>query len=210
MPAERRALLILLSLAVAGQGVRYWVTRPGDAPGDVRILADAPSRSPAAQARTAVEALRPLAAGERVNADTASARELARLPRVGMSLARRIVADRDSNGPFGGLAGLDRVPGIGPGMLKSLEPHLEFSRTGPSPARLSATVGRPESGSAKVNVNTASARELEALPMIGASRALAIVEWRTRHGSFAGEADLVRVPGVSERMVKAIRERIAF
>lgn len=218
MPSEHRALLLLLGLAVAGQGVRYLITRPGDAPGDVHILDDAPDRSPRAQANAAVAALEPLKPGERVDADRATAQVLARLPRVGLSLAKRIVADRDSNGPFGSLQGLDRVPGIGPGMLKTLEPHLSFSAR-PADGR---TVGRPDgtaAGSPTVlpsyrptvlNINTASASELENLPLIGPSRALAIVAWRTRHGSFKSEADLVQVPGVSQRMVAAIRQRIAF
>ncbi|HEV8124753.1 MAG TPA: helix-hairpin-helix domain-containing protein [Gemmatimonadales bacterium] len=214
MPSERRALLLLLSLAVAGQGVRYLVTRPGAAPGDVHILDDGPDRSPQAQAHAAVAALEPLKPGERIDADAATAQALARLPRVGLSLAKRIVADRDSNGPFGSLQGLDRVPGIGAGLLKVLGPHLSFSG---SPA-----VGRPDATSTGnltvlpsyrptvLNVNTATAAELEHLPLIGPSRALAIVAWRTRHGSFQSEADLVHVPGVSQRMVAAIRERIAF
>jgi len=218
MPSERRALLLLLGLAVTGQGVRYLVTRPGAAPGDVHILDDGPDRSPRAQAHAAIAALEPLKPGERIDADRATAQALTRLPRVGMGLAKRIVADRDSNGAFGSLQGLDRVPGIGSGLLKVLEPHLSFSGV-PKAGR---TVGRydgtpperptvlPSDRPTVLNVNTASAAELEHLPLIGPSRALAIVAWRTRHGSFKSEADLVQVPGVSQRMVAAIRERIAF
>lgn len=216
MPSERRALLLLLGLAVAGQGIRYLVTRPGDAPGDIHILDDGTDRSPRVQAEAAVAALEPLKPGERIDADKAGAQTLARLPRVGLSLAKRIVADRDSNGAFGGLAGLDRVAGIGPGLLKAMEPHLTFSgRQDGTAAGRQASPGSHAALptgrlAAPVNVNTASAADLENLPLIGPSRALAIVAWRTRHGSFASEADLVRVPGVSQRMVDAIRQHIAF
>lgn len=215
MPSERRALLLLLGLAVAGQGVRYLVTRPGAAPGDVHILDDGPDRSPRTQARAAVAALEPLKPGERIDADRASAPALARLPRVGLSLAKRIVADRDSNGAFGNIQGLDRVPGIGPGLLKVLEPHVTFSGEAREAGKQGGTAGPTSLGSLaspppRLNVNTASAEELEGLPFIGPSRALAIVAWRTRHGSFKSEADLVQVPGVSQRMVAAIRQRIAF
>jgi hypothetical protein len=36
-PAEQRALLLLLALAVAGQGVRYLLTRPGEPLGQVQL-----------------------------------------------------------------------------------------------------------------------------------------------------------------------------
>ncbi|MDQ6828327.1 MAG: helix-hairpin-helix domain-containing protein, partial [Gemmatimonadota bacterium] len=59
--------------------------------------------------------------------DTASAASLRQLPHVGASLALRIVANRDSLGPFGSLAGLARVRGVGCTMLQSLAPHVTFS-----------------------------------------------------------------------------------
>jgi competence protein ComEA len=221
MAPERRAILLLLGLSVAGQGIRYLVTRPDHAPGDIQILGTSPSRSATTHAEAARNAHRQLAAGERIDADRANAQELARLPRVGLSLAKRIVVDRDSNGPFGGLEGLDRVPGIGPGMLKALEPYLAFSgamtrgRIAPMTGQDARPTVDPSGASPaaplpRLNVNTASVSELERLPLIGPSRALAIVEWRRRHGSFKNLDDLVQVPGVSRRMAEAIRHLVAF
>ncbi|MGE0352173.1 MAG: ComEA family DNA-binding protein [Gemmatimonadales bacterium] len=220
MSAERRALLVLLGLAVAGQGVRYLLLQPEDAPGAVALLPAVRGQAVEAHADSARAANRPLGPGERIDVDRASAGELARLPRVGAALARRIVDDREAHGPFGALQGLDRVPGIGPAMLRRLEPHVEFSgRPGaaaPSPllsratACQEASVGPSACPPVRVNVNIATAAELERLPFIGPSRALAIIAWRERHGSFTSEDDLVRVPGVSRRMVEAIRDRVAF
>jgi competence protein ComEA len=53
--------------------------------------------------------------------------EITRLPRVGPALAQRIVAWRETHGPFGSLAALDSVPGVGPKLLQSLKPYVSFS-----------------------------------------------------------------------------------
>jgi competence protein ComEA len=49
------------------------------------------------------------------------------LPRIGPSLAKRIVANRDSLGAFGSLDGLTRVKGIGVATRKLLQPLVTFS-----------------------------------------------------------------------------------
>lgn len=47
-----------------------------------------------------------------------------------------------------------------------------------------------------LNINTASAAELDALPGIGPAKAQAIVAYRRKHGPFATPADLVQVKGI--------------
>lgn len=74
-----------------------------------------------------------------VDLDVASAAEIERLPRIGPTLARRIVANRDSLGPFGDLEGLKRVRGVGPALARILAPHVTFSLQ-PRPPR----VDRPD------------------------------------------------------------------
>lgn len=61
-----------------------------------------------------------------VDMDAAGAPELLQLPGIGPALAARIVADRDSLGPFGSLEGLQRVRGIGPALAARLAPHVTF------------------------------------------------------------------------------------
>src|SRR2546423_12502670 len=121
-PAERRMLLLLLGLAVAGQEVRYFATRHGQAPGAVQLLNTLQPGSPRAQRDSSMAQARPLGPDEQIDLDVAPVAEVARLPRVGPRLAKTIIADREANGAFGSLAGLDRVPGIGPGLLKVLAP----------------------------------------------------------------------------------------
>ncbi|NKX49713.1 helix-hairpin-helix domain-containing protein, partial [Arthrobacter deserti] len=55
-----------------------------------------------------------------VNINTATAEELAALPRIGPVLAQRIVDFRQQHGPFTSAQDLDAVPGIGPGLLEAL------------------------------------------------------------------------------------------
>ena len=64
-----------------------------------------------------------------VDVDVSDSAELERLPRIGPALAARIVADRNAKGPYGSLAGLQRVRGIGPKLSALLGPHVTFSGT---------------------------------------------------------------------------------
>ena len=61
-----------------------------------------------------------------VDLDHATAAEIEQLPRIGPATARRIVANRDSLGPFGSLEGLKRVKGMGPASLARLAPFISF------------------------------------------------------------------------------------
>jgi competence protein ComEA len=208
-PSERRALLLLLGLAIAGQGVQYLVTRPGEAPGQVELLATLSPGSPLAQRDSAMHQARPLASGEKVDVDAAGVSELVRLPKVGPGLAKTIVADREAHGPFGSLEGLDRVSGVGPGLLKTIAPHVVFSR-----ACLASTAPPPrcpptQGVAAPLNLNTARAVDLDALPGIGPAKAAAILQYRKDHGPFAAVDDLARVPGFGSAAVARLRHRLS-
>lgn len=195
-----RAAVLLLALLVAGAGVRA-VVGHGAAPGAVGFRSDAGNRPimDSVQAR-AGRLARPLAPGETIDVDRASAEDLTRLPRVGPALARRIVDDREALGPFGELRVLDRVPGIGPVLLEALRPYVAFSGGTVRP--------RPKEPPARIRVNTASAEALTALPGIGPARAAAIVETRRRDGPFQRVEDLQRVPGIGPQTVERLRNLV--
>ncbi|HEY8295703.1 MAG TPA: helix-hairpin-helix domain-containing protein [Micrococcaceae bacterium] len=61
-------------------------------------------------------------AAVRVNLNTATAEELAALPRVGPVLAQRIIDWRRQHGKFTSVQELDAIDGVGPKMLESLLP----------------------------------------------------------------------------------------
>jgi competence protein ComEA len=75
------------------------------------------------------------------------------------------------------------------------------------PPSLTMPVGpSPDSGPAEpVNVNVASAAELESLPGVGPATATAIVTERERNGPFLDVDDLDRVPGIGPAKLEALR-----
>ena len=124
---DKRAALLLASLALAGAGVRFLLSpSPQSPPGDVQLQSPSPSRGADLRetARRAASLARPLAPGERIDLDRADVTEITRLPRVGPALAQRIVAWRTQHGAFGSLERLDSVPGIGPKLLDAIRPFV--------------------------------------------------------------------------------------
>ncbi len=64
------------------------------------------------------------------------------------------------------------------------------------------------SAAAIVNINTASAAELDALPGIGAKMAERIVEYRQKNGPFKKVEDLMNVRGVGEKNFLKLKPQI--
>jgi competence protein ComEA len=63
-------------------------------------------------------------------------------------------------------------------------------------------------GSSRININTASAKELEALPGIGKGLAERIIEHREKYGAFAKPEHVIMVRGISEHRFLAMRDQI--
>ncbi|HTT68089.1 MAG TPA: helix-hairpin-helix domain-containing protein [Gemmatimonadales bacterium] len=218
---ERRALVFLAVVSAAGAAFR--ALRPGEQP-QVGLSAVAPALAggdivrQAAQSQRAEALARPLGPLERVDVDRAPADEVQRLPRIGPALARRIVAEREAHGPFGSLAGLRRVTGIGPGLLRGLEPHVTFGGVAPAAVERDGwPVGAPVggtgygavpsagdgSGSAAVWVATSAARSAPGAPKAGGCV-------RAPDLNRAPAADLVCLPGIGAVLAaRIVAERTA-
>ncbi len=198
-PSERRIIIALLGLAVLGQGVRFALDEAAAPPGEAFLLPAARAGALAAHKDTSAAAGRELKRGETLDPDRASARDLDRLPGVGMRLAKEIVSDRDLRGPFGSVEGLLRVDGIGPATVRRLEPFLRFQAARPHDAPSGETP----------NLNTMTLTDLERLPGVGPVRARAILAYRDKNGPFADSRELERVPGVGPRLAARLSEMVA-
>lgn len=199
---ERRALALLFALFVGGHLLRAVAAAPGTPPAAAALFDPATDGDPLAHRDSIRQQGRPLGASERIDVDRAGAAELIRLPGIGPALANRIVADRQSHGAFGNIAGLRRVRGLGPSLLDRLRGHLTF---GGVPAEAQST-SLPDA----VDLNRATAADLVGLPGIGPARARAIVAFRDSAGPFRQLADLALVPGVPASLAGKLAGRLVI
>ena len=142
-PGERKALLFLGAVIVLGGGMRaakaFTSARPADAEARAAINAQieavdsarksgrkkkGKSTKPKGKAVTKVEVQSVPAV---IDLDVATAEQIETLRGIGPAMAKRIVDDRDSLGPFGSLKGLERVRGIGPKLAAKIDSSVTFS-----------------------------------------------------------------------------------
>ncbi|EGF53804.1 ComEA family DNA-binding protein [Actinomyces sp. oral taxon 170] len=99
-----------------------------------------------------------------------------------------------------------RVPRVG-----EVLPDPAPQPSGAASSGAGTAPGKPGDGGASgtVNINTASASELEKLPGIGPALAQRIVEYRDSHGPFASVDALTDVPGIGKAKLEALREQAA-
>jgi len=152
----------------------------------------------------------PALAGVNVNSATQS--ELETLPGIGPSKALSIIEYREANGPFASLADLDRVSGIGPATLANIEPLVVFNGESiPAPSGTVTTSRTDTTGASSsggiININTANQADLQSLPGIGPSKAVAIISNRSENGLFSSCSELSRVTGIGSATVRNISSR---
>lgn len=79
-----------------------------------------------------------------------------------------------------------------------------------TPAELAGLVDYLSKHLGKVNVNTASAKELEVALQIPAADARTIVSWRERHGRFKSFEEVRKVPGLDASKIADKRGWMSF
>lgn len=165
----------------------------------------------------------PVAAAAALDLNRADAAELEQLPGVGPRLAAAIDAHRRDRGDFRSVDDLRGVPGVGPVMIDKLRPLVKVEppaatvpvRADPElPPRVRAqapadtaeptrvpAVRKVQPGDPPIDVNAASAEELQRLPGVGPVMAGAIVAGRP----FRSVADLDRVRGIGPKTLDKLR-----
>ncbi len=71
-----------------------------------------------------------------------------------------------------------------------------------------STAGTGVAANGLININTATAEQLEELPGIGPVLAQNIVDYRTEHGPFATVEDLMNVSGIGEARLEELRDKV--
>jgi competence ComEA-like helix-hairpin-helix protein len=101
---------------------------------------------------------------------------------------------------------LSLVPGL---LLVACVKRPTTATTKTVAVRTESTTPEPIANeSRRVNINIASAKELEKLPGIGVGFAARIVEHREKYGPFRRTEHLIIVRGISDRRFRALRDLI--
>lgn len=224
--SESRALLVSGLLIVLATVARATLVRePADSwASSLRpVSADSLLAGARAHERARARAAAPLRPGERVDVNRASEHELERLPGIGPALAREIVHSREVHGDFVWVDDLRRVPGVGPALLERLRDRLmlparpvAWAQVPWMPRADSSVASGPWPGAAGsgpagvVDLNRASAEELQSLPGIGARRAALILALRQARGRFHTIDELLDVPGIGPKTLARLRPYVGL
>jgi len=186
-------------LAVHGFGYLRWRTKP-----------------------TQLEAAAALA--YRIDLNQAGRAELLQIPGIGNGLAERIVEYRQEHGIFRNVNELTGVKGIGPTTIETVRPWVRVEASLANGVRDEAEAldlrgssrrlgGRPSSSSKEANlkgtvdINRATAEELQRLPGIGPKMSQRIIEERQK-GAFQSVGDLKRVQGIGPKTLERLRPHV--
>lgn len=162
----------------------------------------------------------------KIDLNHADLEELGRMPNVGPATAQRIIDYRESHGCFREVEELMNVKGFGGGSkYEAVKDHIRVDLAGcvfrdppdgdePMSSKKSSPKSRKKSSSGGggtgglLNINTASVKELDALPGIGKVAAQKIIDYRDEHGSFGSIEELMEVPGIKTSTFDKVKDHI--
>ncbi|MFE4948889.1 helix-hairpin-helix domain-containing protein [Leifsonia sp. NPDC056665] len=86
--------------------------------------------------------------------------------------------------------------------------QLRAPQVGEPAAEVAAETAGDAATGALVDLNTASATQLESLPRIGPAMAQRIVDWRTSNGRFGAVTDLLKVTGIGQKLFDGLKDKV--
>jgi competence protein ComEA len=147
-----------------------------------------------------------------IDLNRADKAELMQLPQVGDRRASQIIAARDERGGFEHVDDLRRVKGIGPKRQEQLQPFVRVEgdeQFVKPPPKSADKLTKKDSAGDPVDVNSASAEELQKLPGVGKVLASRIIAEREK-APFRSAEDLRRVPGIGPKTLEKLRPLVKF
>jgi competence protein ComEA len=190
-PAEKKALIFLAAVAVAGAAVR--------------------ATGAAARAETADDASREALRRQIVAVESAGAAgRKGKDDRTPKAVRQRNLQGDGTASGYGARSGSgdDRLTGMAP-PANEIDPRSIFAK--PPEVRAPERTGRqPEKPAQPIDVDVATVEELERLPRIGPALAERIVQDRQEYGAFGSLSGLQRVRGIGPSMARALSTYVTF
>lgn len=193
---QKRGLILVAACLLLAFGC-LWAWKLFTAP-QPEEMADAP-----AWAESFDQPALPVPAILRLDINLADSIDWVQLPGIGPVLAARIVRFREMKGGFQGVDDLREVYNLPPTLLEDLQGQLYFNPQ-TIPAGKAHAVKTAYQGP-RLNLNLATAADLEQLPGIGAVLSQRIINYRDARRGFDHVDDLKKVYQLSEETLAAIR-----
>jgi competence protein ComEA len=202
-------LLVVALVALAVTATAFVVMRMGGDAESVprpRLLSTASgAASPLVPAPSPVRAGASSAAGASVTVDVAG-----KVRRPGVTIlpagSRVVDALRRAGGARGGVD----VSGLNLARVLVDGEQILVGRPPAGGLAASASTSAPDPSGALVNLNTATAEQLDTLPGVGPVTAQKILEWRGAHGAFSSVDELLEIDGIGEKTLADLAPHVTL
>ncbi len=151
-----------------------------------------------------------VAINSKININSATMKELTSLPGIGKGTAIKIIEYRELNGKFTATKQLLKIKGIGKAKFGKIKDFIVA--TGDvvkvkMPKKSKKSKSKKNKIDKKININTASLKELIKLPGIGKSTAQKIINYRANK-KFRDIRNILKVNGIGKAKFNKIKEFI--